>query len=117
PHARLIKVLCLGVALSESLSESSERATTDPTAGSLGEVVQISAAWQEARAARPRSRSDRRQLETLTVWKCSSTLRSWFHWRRGLILRPRRAARTQCDGCDMRPTTFVLEIPRYRRHL
>jgi predicted PurR-regulated permease PerM len=48
PNARLIRVLCPGVAAS---SESSEAGNSEPTAGSLGEAVQISVAWQKARAA------------------------------------------------------------------
>ncbi len=48
PHAKLIRVLCPGVA---ALSESPERGNTKPTAGSLGEAVQIAVAWHEAHAA------------------------------------------------------------------
>jgi predicted PurR-regulated permease PerM len=51
PHANLIRVFCPGVA---ALSESSESGNAEPTAGSLGEAVAISASWKKARSE-PRS--------------------------------------------------------------
>ena len=47
PQANLIRVFCPGVA---ALAESSESGNAEPTAGSLGEAVQISASWQKARS-------------------------------------------------------------------
>ena len=47
PQANLIRVFCPGVA---ALSESSESGNAEPTAGSLGEAVQISVSWQKARS-------------------------------------------------------------------
>jgi predicted PurR-regulated permease PerM len=51
PQANLIRVFCPGVA---ALSESSESGNAEPTAGSLGEAVQISVSWHKARSE-PRS--------------------------------------------------------------
>jgi predicted PurR-regulated permease PerM len=51
PHANLIRVFCPGVA---ALSESSESGNAEPTAGSLGEAVAISASWKKVRSE-PRS--------------------------------------------------------------
>jgi predicted PurR-regulated permease PerM len=47
PQANLIRVFCPGVAAS---SESSESGNAEPTAGSLGEAVQICVSWQKARS-------------------------------------------------------------------
>ena len=47
PQATLIPVFCLGVA---ALSESGARGNAEPTAGSLGEAVEIAMAWQKARS-------------------------------------------------------------------
>jgi predicted PurR-regulated permease PerM len=50
PQANLIRVFCPGVA---ALSESSESGNAEPTAGSLGEAVQISVSWHKARSEPP----------------------------------------------------------------
>ena len=47
PQANLIRVFCLGVA---ALAASSASGNAEPTAGSLGEAVQISVSWQKARS-------------------------------------------------------------------
>ncbi len=47
PQANLIRVFSPGVAV---LAESSESRNAEPTAGSLGEAVQISVSWQKARS-------------------------------------------------------------------
>lgn len=49
PQANLIRVFCSGVA---ALAESSDGRNAEPTAGSLGEAVQISVSWQKARSER-----------------------------------------------------------------
>jgi predicted PurR-regulated permease PerM len=51
PQANLIRVFCPGVAAS---SESSDSGNAEPTAGSLGEAVQICVSWKKARS-KPRS--------------------------------------------------------------
>jgi predicted PurR-regulated permease PerM len=53
PHANRIRVFCPGVAAS---FESSESGNAEPTAGSLGEAVQICVSWQKARSE-PRSQA------------------------------------------------------------
>ena len=62
PHANRIRVFCPGVAAS---SESSESGNAEPTAGSLGEAVQICVSWQKARSE-PRSQP----VDTRATW-CS----------------------------------------------
>ena len=47
PRANLIRVFCPGVGAS---AESSASGNGEPTAGSLGEAVQISVSWQRARS-------------------------------------------------------------------
>ena len=47
PQANVIRVLCPGVG---ALSKSSDKGIAEPTAGSLGEAVQISVSWQKARS-------------------------------------------------------------------
>ena len=48
PQANLIRVFCPGMG---ALSKSSENGNAEPTAGSLGEAVQISVSWQKASAS------------------------------------------------------------------
>ncbi len=57
PQARLIRVFCPGVA---ALAESSESRNVEPTAGSLGEAVEISVSWQKARSESRFQRVDMR---------------------------------------------------------
>jgi hypothetical protein len=47
PQANVIRVLCPGVG---ALAKSSDKGIAEPTAGSLGEAVQISVSWQKARS-------------------------------------------------------------------
>jgi predicted PurR-regulated permease PerM len=47
PQANLIRVFCPGMG---ALSKSSENGNAEPTAGTLGEAVQISVSWQKARS-------------------------------------------------------------------
>jgi hypothetical protein len=51
PRASLIKVFCPGVV---AHAESTEHGNSEPTAGSLGEAVQVCISWQEVRS-KPRS--------------------------------------------------------------
>jgi predicted PurR-regulated permease PerM len=53
PQANRIRVFCSGAV---ALSKSSESGDAEPTAGSLGEAVQICLSWQKARS-KPRSHS------------------------------------------------------------
>ena len=48
PQANLMRVFCPGMG---ALSKSSENGNAEPTAGSLGEAVQISVSWQKASAS------------------------------------------------------------------
>jgi predicted PurR-regulated permease PerM len=62
PQANVIRVLCPGVG---ALSKSSDKGIAEPTAGSLGEAVQISVSWPKAR-----SEGGFQSVDTRAAW-CS----------------------------------------------